>query len=114
MNNEYISTVLINTATLSMAYAGANIDDRFLELYQFIMWGFVLIAIFALFIPSKDLFKTSSNNKYQGFFNWCFSIIKTLVSVWVGMSILAAFYLVVTVLCSAKKKAYFDDLNTTK
>ena len=106
-----INTGLINISILGMAYAGINIDDRFLDLYQFVMWGFVLLATIALFVPSKDLFKTATNNKYQTIFNWCFSIVKVLVSVWVGMGILAVFYLVITILCHAKKKTYFDELN---
>lgn len=110
---ETIRTALINTSILGMAYAGVNIDERFLELYQFAMWGFVLLATIALFIPSKDLFKTAANNKYQNFFNWCFSIVKVIVSVWIGMGVLAAFYLIITILCYAKKKAYFDELNTS-
>ena len=108
---ETISTWLTNISILGMAYAGVNIDDRFLDLYQFVMWFFVLLATIALFMPSKDLFKTATNSKYKNFFNWCFSIIKVFVSVWVGMGILAAFYLIVTVLCYAKKKAYFDELD---
>ena len=108
---EVLSTTLINTSILGMAYAGINVDERALDLYQFVMWGFVLLATVALFIPSKDLFKTATNNKYQNFFGWCFSIVKVLVSVWVGMGILAAFYLVITILCYAKKKSYFDELN---
>ncbi len=111
MMKEIIRTSLINTSILSLAYAGMNIDDRFLDLYQFVMWGFVLLAILALFIPSKDLFKNTHNDSVKNFINWVFSVIKILLSVWVGMSVLAAFYFIVSALCYAKKKTYFDDLN---
>tara|TARA_R110002126_G_scaffold289294_1_gene443969 strand:- start:524 stop:877 length:354 start_codon:yes stop_codon:yes gene_type:complete len=110
---EIITTALINVSIIGMAYAGINIDERFLDLYQFVMWGFVLLATVALFIPSKDLFKTATNNKYKTFFGWCFSIVKIFVSVWVGMGVLAAFYLLITILCYVKKKMYFDELTTS-
>lgn len=105
---QLINTTLINLSILGLAYTGINIDSRFLDLYQFVMWGFVLLAAVALFVPSKDLFKTATNNQYTNLFNWCFSIVKVLVSVWVGMGILAAFYLAVTILCYGKKKTHFD------
>ena len=110
---KYINTVLVDLSILGMAYEGANGDGRFLDLYQFTMWGFVLLAMIALLLPSKDLFKEDNNNPVINFFNWCFSIIKVLVSVWVGMSVLAAFYLVVTILRHGKKAAYFNEIKST-
>ena len=111
---KYITVTLVNLSILSLAYAGINIDDRFLALYQFVMWSFVLLAIISLFLPSKDLFKGGNDKGLSNIYNWFFSIIKVFVSVWVGMSVLAAFYLTVTILCFIKKKAYFEDLTNNK
>lgn len=108
--NKILIKILIDISIIGMAFAGMNIDSRFLDLYQFVMWSFVLLCFFSLLLPSKDLFKKAINNKYQTFFNWCLTIIKVIISVWVGMGILAAFHLVLSILCYARKKTHFDGL----
>ena len=111
---KYITVTLVNLSILGLAYTGMNFDDRFLDLYQFVMWTFSLLNIVALLVPSENIFKEESNNSLKNLFNWIFIITKILVSVWVGMSFLAATYLVVTILYYAKKKEYFDGLTNNK
>ena len=99
---------LVNFVLISLVFLGEFIDSRFLDLYQFTMWFFILISVFALFLPSKDLFKDGDNS--LNVMNWTFSLVKVGLSVWAGMPVLAACYLVANLLCYIKKQSYFEGL----
>lgn len=97
---------------LGLVYAGVYINDKFLDVYQFVMWFFIAISFMALFLPSEDLFKDGENSKFNTVLNWCFALDIVLVSIWFGMPILACYYLVVNILLSAKKQTYFKKLES--
>jgi hypothetical protein len=109
-----IKVCLFDILIMSFAFAGILFDERFLDLYQFIMWSIVILAFIALIIPSEDLFKKETNSKAKNVINWFFSICKILVSVWVGMVFLAVFYLIISLFCYVKKQSYFDELLKVK
>jgi len=105
-----IKVCLFDVLIIGFAVAGVVFDERFLDLYQFTMWSIAILAFIALIVPSEDMFKNHDNTTFKNCVNWFFSILKILVTVWVGMVFLAVFYLFVSLLCYAKKQMYFDGL----
>ena len=108
-----IKVCCVDMVILGLACAGILFDERFLDLYQFVMWSIVIIAAIALILPAKDLFKNQTNSTFKNIVNWFFTILKILTSVWLGMVFLAVFYLIISMLCYGKKQAHFDGLKTS-
>jgi len=108
--NRLIVNTLINASIIGFAFAGILFDERFLNLYQFLMWSIVIIGAVALLLPSEELYKKESNSLSKRYINGVLSVCKILVSVWVGMVVLAVFYLVISLFAYGKKQSYFDEL----
>ena len=106
--NKTLSKVIINAIFIGTAMIGIHVNDRALDIYQFGMWFVCIAAFIGLFLPSKDLFKENNSD----FLGWIFCSIKVSICVWVGMSILAAFYLIVSILCYGKKKSHFNEVES--
>ena len=108
--NKFIKITIANAIPVSMAVAGCAIDDRFLSVYQFLMWMIIISTLLAVIVPSKQLFvKTKSKDSVAiKNYKWLMVSIMTFIPVFIGMEVIASFYICGAVIFSVKKDTYFD------
>ena len=103
---SFIEKWSASAGLITLALLGTYAHSGFMDVYSFLMWFIFGAALLCLCIPSKDLFK---DNDFIGL-GWVVFAAHIYFMVWNEMPILAACYIFSSVILTAKKKAYFREI----
>ena len=98
----------MNAILFATVYIGVNIDERVLDVFQFFMWFLVVCGGLAFFIEDEKLFDKEYKTGKLGII---LMIAKVILCIWAGMVVLAAFYLVVSIIHKVRELAYLENIN---